>query len=833
MVNQLRPSAQAIASCACAIASLTFAITQVAADEPKPAAKPAAPVAAAPARLIPQENLLAGLEFDGLDKEADTWQKTAAYALLSETKLGGLIEELALQAIDAMQDSIPREKRVHGPEAVAALKQILRDGFRLGIVRKGSEDAHVIVILRRGDRPELKRLLESIDASRSAEPSDEKSKIAPRDAGWGALHRLGDEAAWATSGGDLIVARGSHAREHLEAVLGKESPPKELSPVAQAREDRAFRPVATGFVDLKMLAGENPLPDLDGFKRIEFHWGFDEKALLTQIRVVAPSPRPGLAALLDQAPFATDALPPMPARLSHISVVSLDLVKLYDQIARIGALVNGSNNASGPNSNILVRHGIDLRGDVLTHVDSKLAFYAIEPRSEDTSSPAAALLSHLSGLTIAAKARDQTAVTKGVDSLIKSFNPIVREIMRTVPRGRAGASVSFLKFAQDLGMRPFYVLDLPSALLPPPFVKALTPTVAIEHGQLVLSASKGAAQAALAEGPPWAPSEELSAALKKLPSSVIYLSLSDPRASTGAFLRMLPVLIRQTNAEIAMARNRSGKSDGDVTLRLDPGLVPSTEELNRLLFPSSTAVRVDQGGATLTHREAITTLTSPVVAGALAAMLAPTIAESLESAKRTNCLNNLRRIAAGIHGFLRSANGFPTPAILSQDGKPLLSWRVAILPYLGYQELFDKFKKDEPWDSPHNKALLNEMPSAYSCSSQPKNQPFATNYRMLVGKNALFEEREQVRIAAVTDGTANTIMVVESSEWVPWTKPGELVFDPQAAPSLCGAGSLHTGGFHAAMANGVVRFLKNTIDLKVFHALITRAGGEFVGPGAF
>ena len=158
---------------------------------------------------------------------------------------------------------------------------------------------------------------------------------------------------------------------------------------------------------------------------------------------------------------------------------------------------------------------------------------------------------------------------------------------------------------------------------------------------------------------------------------------------------------------------------------------------------------------------------------------------------------------------------------------------MAILPYIEQQELYDKFKLDEPWDSPHNKALLKEMPPIYRCPIRTKAEPFTTTYRVLVGKGALFENDKDIGVADVTDGTSNTLMVVEAKEAVPWTKPDDLSFDPAAAPSLDGAGSPHPGGFNASMADGSVRFFKTTIDLKVFRALITRAGGEVIGPGAF
>ena len=83
-------------------------------------------------------------------------------------------------------------------------------------------------------------------------------------------------------------------------------------------------------------------------------------------------------------------------------------------------------------------------------------------------------------------------------------------------------------------------------------------------------------------------------------------------------------------------------------------------------------------------------------------------------------------------------------------------------------------------------------------------------------------------MAEITDGTSNTLMVVEAKESVPWTKPADLSFDPAAAPSLCGAGSTHPGGFNTLFADGSVRFLKTSISVQTFRALITRAGGEII-----
>jgi prepilin-type processing-associated H-X9-DG protein len=97
----------------------------------------------------------------------------------------------------------------------------------------------------------------------------------------------------------------------------------------------------------------------------------------------------------------------------------------------------------------------------------------------------------------------------------------------------------------------------------------------------------------------------------------------------------------------------------------------------------------------------------------------------------------------------------------------------------------------------------------------------------------LFETDKNITLADVTDGTSNTIAVAESQAAVPWTKPDDLLFDFQAAPSLFGAGSPHPGGFNCGFADGSVRFIKNSISVIVFKALITRAGGEVIANDAF
>ena len=145
-------------------------------------------------------------------------------------------------------------------------------------------------------------------------------------------------------------------------------------------------------------------------------------------------------------------------------------------------------------------------------------------------------------------------------------------------------------------------------------------------------------------------------------------------------------------------------------------------------------------GVSLVAREPIPIFTSPAVGGVLVALLLPAVQSAREAARRAQCTNNLKQIALAMHKYHDANNSFPKPAITDKDGKPVLSWRVAILPYIEQAELHNKFKLDQPWDSPHNKALLQEMPTTYLCPSRSNAALSTTTYRVFSGKGALFED---------------------------------------------------------------------------------------------
>jgi hypothetical protein len=197
------------------------------------------------------------------------------------------------------------------------------------------------------------------------------------------------------------------------------------------------------------------------------------------------------------------------------------------------------------------------------------------------------------------------------------------------------------------------------------------------------------------------------------------------------------------------------------------------------------------------------------------------------AAHRVRSINSLKQLAISMHNYHATFAVFPSYAIHSPDGKPLLSWRVALLPFLEQAPLHRKFKLDEPWDSPHNKALLPLMPKVYESRGVPTKDRGETFYQVFVGPGAAFERdpRRKVRLTSITDGAANTLLIVEAGAAVPWTKPDDLFFETdRPLPKL---GGVFGDGFHACMFDASAHFISNKIysDEKVLRALIGIADG--------
>lgn len=204
--------------------------------------------------------------------------------------------------------------------------------------------------------------------------------------------------------------------------------------------------------------------------------------------------------------------------------------------------------------------------------------------------------------------------------------------------------------------------------------------------------------------------------------------------------------------------------------------------------------------------------------------------QATDRANRAKSKQNLQTQMKAMHKYLEEHGRFPPAAVYDREGKPLLSWRVLLLPYLGEEELFKEFKLDESWDSPHNKKLINRIPKAYVPANIPRDESSAIFYKVFVGKGAAFEKgrTQGTSVPDFKDGTVCTILIVEAREAVSWTKPSELEYDPDKTPPQCGG--LFSDGFHAAFASGDVYFVKKEVPDMMMHKAITRDGREIFNP---
>ncbi len=207
--------------------------------------------------------------------------------------------------------------------------------------------------------------------------------------------------------------------------------------------------------------------------------------------------------------------------------------------------------------------------------------------------------------------------------------------------------------------------------------------------------------------------------------------------------------------------------------------------------------------------------------------------DAKQADRATNSVNNLKQIALAMLNHESACREFPAPAIRDRNGKPLLSWRVRILPYIDQAGLYKQFHLDEPWDSPHNRRLIGKMPWVYRCPLSRSNEPGRTNYLLPVGNGAAFTAGKPTVLPDISDGTSDTLMVLEVDDdrAVIWTKPDDWQYDPKEP--FKGLGKLDGGKFHTAFFDGSAHEISTNIKPAVMRDLIERADGHPIDPSEF
>jgi Protein of unknown function (DUF1559) len=212
-----------------------------------------------------------------------------------------------------------------------------------------------------------------------------------------------------------------------------------------------------------------------------------------------------------------------------------------------------------------------------------------------------------------------------------------------------------------------------------------------------------------------------------------------------------------------------------------------------------------------------------------------------DARQKVHSNSSLKQIGLAIHNY-HDVNGDLPHNTYDRDGKPLLSWRVHILPFIVEDPLYKQFKLDEPWDSPNNIRLLNQMPVIYTRpADRGTGRETRTYYRGFSNPGAVFERRAGevwppnpairtglLQLSDLKDGSSNTILVVESGDPVEWTKPDDLDASPGLPFPKMGGMRWRNGKFQALMCDGSTRSFPVDIDEEKLRALISHSGGEEV-----
>lgn len=200
------------------------------------------------------------------------------------------------------------------------------------------------------------------------------------------------------------------------------------------------------------------------------------------------------------------------------------------------------------------------------------------------------------------------------------------------------------------------------------------------------------------------------------------------------------------------------------------------------------------------------------------------------SAQQSQRMNSLKQIGLAMHNYYEAYRSLPPQALASKDGRKLLSWRVLILPFLGQNELYQKFKLDESWDSEHNLKLVEQIPFVYSGQLPRDGKPSGkTRLQTPLRSDSVFGRTGvATTFRDITDGTSNTLMVVEvpESKAVIWTKPDDIAAEDMVDASLFTADG--EDGFLAGFCDGSVRKITASVAAKTLTALLTMNGGEVI-----
>lgn len=208
-------------------------------------------------------------------------------------------------------------------------------------------------------------------------------------------------------------------------------------------------------------------------------------------------------------------------------------------------------------------------------------------------------------------------------------------------------------------------------------------------------------------------------------------------------------------------------------------------------------------------------------AGVLFLLLMPAISSARGAARRAQSTNNMRQLGLALHNYHDTHQTFPPAVVTDADGNPLYSGRVLLLPFMEQAALYQRFDKNKAWNSPENQAITSAMIKAFQDPADPNNSN--CDYVFVTGTGTVFEGSKAARMADITDGTSNTILMVQTASGPSnWAEPTDW-----NAETPVPKGS-HPNVVLVLFADGSVRSINPQQLQNVAKQLSQRADGQAV-----
>ena len=412
-------------------------------------------------------------------------------------------------------------------------------------------------------------------------------------------------------------APGGRAEPPIDPAIPPVTIPSVPGPVNEVGPDRqeAFeeRKPQEILTTIHAPARPDPVGDaLEGIERIEGRWGFRGKALAGDVRVVAPAPRKGWAALVDQPAFRKDNLPPIPEGVTSFTVLAIEPGKAY----RLGVeLLKGINpEAKGQvkavEKVVADATGLSLRDDLLAHLGPRVAVFDVPARPADLRNKGKG---EETDPVVLAEVDDAAAFARALDALAAGVNDALKEagggapacLLRPLPAPARG-----------------YVLGPAPGFVEPVILAKLRPTVMLGKSFVAFAATPEEATAALAAeagtARRWAPAGEVADAFAQLPETLTLLDVVDPRrtsmpgmiAGLPTYAQFLGNAGRDDSAEgrspfAGLLAALGLPAPGGFRVRLDPALTVKADDVKAPLFPDVLAASVDGRGVRIIGRGSI------------------------------------------------------------------------------------------------------------------------------------------------------------------------------------------------------------------------------------